>query len=384
VRRAQIEAMLEAASMSDDPAVIQFILGVARRYRTASVLQKARALVERIAERNGWTADQLADRTIPTGGLDESGRMTFQYGAREFSVVLDDKLKPVLHNAEGKAIAALPAPRQNDPEASIKEGKQLFTACKKEVKQVVDLQTARLYEAMCVGRVWPAAEWNEYLRRHPVVGRLAQRLAWLRLAEDGAVPGVFRPTEDGSLIDANDDEVELDGDARVGLAHAALLDADTAKAWLAHFKDYKVTPLFAQLTRRPPAAVDPAADRIGDRVGWTSDAFTLRGAFGKAGYQRAAAEDGGVFMEYTKDFAGAGLQVRIEFSGNALPEENVPAALKTLSFVRLGAARGYGGAGNVALGDVPPVLLAEAYGDYHAVAAACAGFDPDWERKMPW
>jgi hypothetical protein len=384
-RRAQVEAMLEAAAVSDDPALIQFVLSIARRYRTASVQQKARLLVERIAERNGWTEDQLADRTIPTGGLDESGRMSFQYGTREFSVVLDEKLKPALRNAEGKPVAALPAARQSDPPESIKEGKQLFATCKKEVKQVVDLQSARLYEAMCAGRAWPAADWIDYVQRHPVVGRLAQRLVWMRLAgdgsEDGNIAGLFRPTEDGSLIDAADEEVELEPDARIKLAHASLLDAGTVRAWLAHFKDYKVTPLFAQLTRGGPALADPSAELIEDRLGWTSDTFTLRGAFGKLGYQRGSAVDGGVFMEYTKDFASAGLRVRIEFSGSSLPEENMPAALKTLGFECIRGAR-MGSA--VALGKVPPVLLAEAWGDYHAVAAACQGFDPDWERKMPW
>jgi hypothetical protein len=31
---------------------------------------------------------------------------------------------------------------------------------------------------------------------------------------------------------------------------------------------------------------------------------------------------------------------------------------------------------------VPPVLLAEAWADYHAIAA-CVSFDADWERKVP-
>ena len=382
VRRFQVEAMLEAASVSDDPAVIQFVLATARRYRTASVQQKARLLVERIAERNGWTEDQLADRTVPTGGLDESGRMTFAYGARSFSVLLDEKLKPVLQNAEGKQLAALPAPRQNDTPESIKEGKALFTTCKKEVKQVVEMQGARLYEAMCAGRRWPLADWDEYLRRHPVVGRLVQRLVWMRFDADGQLLGLLRPTEDGSLIDAADDEVAPAPGEQIGLAHASLLDEAQVRAWQAHLKDYKVTPPFAQLARRSPPPQDPNADAIGDRVGWTSDTFTLRGAFGKHGYVRGSAEDGGVFFEYTKDFASLGIQVRIEFSGSSLPEENMPAALKTLAFVRLGAG-GYGGA-NLPLAKVPPVLLAEAYGDYHAVAAACLGFDPEWEGKMPW
>ncbi|MGV8604720.1 DUF4132 domain-containing protein, partial [Pseudomonas aeruginosa] len=89
------------------------------------------------------------------------------------------------------------------------------------------LQTQRLYEAMCAERLWPAGEWREYLQRHPVVTHLVQRLVWAEVAEDGALR-LFRPTEDGSLIDLDDDEVELDETRRVRLAHAALVDADTA------------------------------------------------------------------------------------------------------------------------------------------------------------
>jgi hypothetical protein len=380
-RRAQVEALIEAASVSDQPSVIQFMLGVARRYRTASVQEKARVLVQRIADRNGWTADQLADRTVPTGGLDDTGRMVLQYGARQYTVTLDGALKPVLRNEEGKTVAALPAPRQDDPPDAIKEAKQLLSTCKKELKQVVDMQGARLYEAMCAGRAWPVAEWREFLLQHPVVGRLAQRLVWLECTDDAV--RAFRPTEDGSLIDASDDEIVLDAGATIRVAHASLLSGAAAKAWAAHCKDYKVTPLFVQMTRPLPALPAPqSGDVLADRLGWIGDTFTLRGAFSKLGYQRGAAEDGGVFYEYKKDFGSTGLAVVVEFTGSALPEENVPAALKTLSFRHLDGAR-YDYA-PVGLAHVPPVLLAEAYADYHAVAAACTGFDAGWEKKMPW
>lgn len=381
-RRAQVEALLEAACMSNDAGVIQFALGIARRYRTASVQEKARMLVERIAERNGWTQDQLADRTIPTGGLDEGGRLALQYGSRAYTVLLDAAMKPVLQNSEGKAVGALPAPRQDDPAESIKEAKQQFAACKKEVKQVIEMQSTRLYEAMCAGRTWPGAEWREYLQQHPVVGRLAQRLVWCEWTAEGTAGRLFRPADDGSLLDTADDEVALAPEASVRLAHATMMTPAQASQWLAHFKDYKLNSLFAQMTRPLPPQGARASDAIDDRLGWTSDTFTLRGAFGKLGYQRGQGEDGGVFFEYHKDFASAGIRACIAFSGNALPEENLPAALKSLAFYGLGAAR-YSPT-PLALARVPPVLLAEAYGDYHAVAGACAGFDPEWEKKMPW
>jgi hypothetical protein len=245
------------------------------------------------------------------------------------------------------------------------------------------MQGARLYEAMCAGRIWPANEWREYLQQHPIVGRLGQRLVWMEWTADGQAGRLFRPAEDGTLLDTADDEVALSDNASIRLAHGSIVTAEDASAWLTHFKDYKLVPLFAQMTRKRPALPEKnGAESITDRLGWISDAFTLRGAFNKLGYQRGQGEDGGVFFEYRKDFASAGIRVSIEFSGNALPEENLPAALKALSFYSMDTQRF--SQTTVALDKVPPVLLAEAYGDYHAVAAACVGFDSAWEKKMPW
>ncbi|MCK4120730.1 DUF4132 domain-containing protein [Ralstonia nicotianae] len=386
-RRAQLEAMLEATAAGNDPIVIQLLLSLSRRYRTASVQEKARLLVQQIAQRNGWSQEQLADRTIPSAGLDDTGTLALQYGERVFIVVLDAAMRTELRNPDGKVVKALPEPRQTDDEALIKEAKSQFSTHKKELKQVIELQTARLFEAMCAGRAWPQAEWREYLQRHPVAGRLIQRLVWLEIDAQGAVRSSLRPTEDGSLINIHDDEVELAPDSLLRLGHASLVDEETAAAWGRHYKDYKLAPPFPQMARQSPtlAQRDEAGHDVAevrDRLGWISDTFTLRGAFTKLGYQRAQAEDGGFFYQYTKDFSTVGVRVVVEFSGNALPEENVPAALKTLSFEN-SKARNWNDRA-LPLGKVPPVLLAEAYADYHAIAQACAGFDAGWEKKMPW
>ena len=55
-----------------------------------------------------------------------------------------------------------------DAEA-LKESKALLATARKEVKQAFEFQTRRLYEALCVGREWPAAEWEEFLLQHPLM-----------------------------------------------------------------------------------------------------------------------------------------------------------------------------------------------------------------------
>ncbi len=55
--------------------------------------EKARNLVTQIAERNGWSADELADRTIPTAGFDDSGTLVLEYGERTFTAKMDAKQK---------------------------------------------------------------------------------------------------------------------------------------------------------------------------------------------------------------------------------------------------------------------------------------------------
>ena len=378
-RRAQIEAMLDGLADGADPVVIQLLLGIARRYRTASVQDKARLLVERIAQGKGWSQDQLADRTIPTAGFDETGRLELSYGARTFHVTLDAAMKPVLHNPDGKEIKALPEPRQDESPDKAKEAKQQLSVCKKELKQVITLQTARLYEAMCAGRLWPQQEWREYLLQHPVMGRLVQQLVWI--AEDDRGTTLLRPGDDGSLLDIDDEEVTLAEGSRIRLAHGSLLDAAQIAAWQRHLKDYKVKPLFEQLSHQLPDNALMAGREIADRLGWVGDTYGLRGAFTKQGYLRGQAEDGGVFTEYHKDFASADLRAVIEFSGSGLPEEQMAAALKTLSFYQL--PRNWRDEAML-LSEVPPVLLAETYADYLAVARSCGGYDPQWESKMPW
>ena len=374
-RRAQIEAMLEPLANSDDPMIIQLLLSLARRYRTESIQEKARHLVERIAERSGWTTDELADRTVSTAGLDDNGLLILDYGERTFTASLDEQFKWQLKNADGEKIKALPEARKSENPELVKEAKKQFSNSKKELSQLLTMQISRFYEAMCAERQWRVEDWQKYLQPHPIVGRLIQRLVWLELDNNGQIVNSFRPTEDGSLITNQDDEILLDQNHFITVAHSALLSSDDTAKWQAHLKDYKVNPLFEQFSALLPDMSKFKDEVIDDRLGWLTDSFTLRGVLKKLGYERDDIEDGGCFYGYHKYFDSLDLYINIEFSGSMVPEENIPVVLYNLYF---SSKKGFKDRA-IALDKLPKVLLAEGYANYMAVANVCSGFDPNWK-----
>jgi hypothetical protein len=250
------------------------------------------------------------------------------------------------------------------------------------------MQRQRLYEAMCVERTWAPETWVTCLQRHPIAGRLCQRLVWLVLDEEGRTLASFRALEDGTLSSNADDTVEFGKAAAIKLAHQALLPAADAEAWVGHLEDYEVEPLFPQfgkalLNKALLGAEGDAREAtvIEDRKGWMIDSFKLQSAVAKLGYERGEVYDGGGFSEYVKRFDGVGLRAVIEFSGSYVAaNESFLCALIGLSFQRI-AAQGRRVGKALRLCEVPLVLLSEAWGDLHVIAASGSGFDKDWEKK---
>lgn len=110
------------------------LLSIARRYRVAGIQAEAKAMIEAIAERNGWTADELADRSMPSAGLDEQGFLHLDYGSRQFCAYVDAKDKWVLQDENENVIKALPAPRQSDDADLVKEAKSALSNAKKRME----------------------------------------------------------------------------------------------------------------------------------------------------------------------------------------------------------------------------------------------------------
>jgi hypothetical protein len=375
-RSHQAMALLDMLAGIGSSTALQVVIAASVRLKQKSTQQHAANIAQRYAQDRGWTIDELADRTVPTAGFDDDGNLDLPCGEddKAYYARLDAALNIHLFNPEDKPIKALPA---GDDDAS-KESKKSLSNGKKELKQVVDMQTSRLFEAMCVERTWPVADWRMAFHDHPVMRRLIERLVWQGIGEDGTGLGLFRPTQEGDFTDAADANVDVDSYTEVRLAHGALVDDATSKAWVDHLANYEINPLIVQFgqTRAALTQADGDTTMIEDRKGWVANSMTYRGIGQKRGYERVMG-DGGGCNEYVKTFSSHGLIATIHHTGSYAEDENNLVALTGLSF-----AKGqYSGA--MKLKDVPPVMLAECWADFHTLASKGA-FQDDWEKISPW
>ena len=361
--RAQLAALLTALAANGSTEALAVLQATASRHKMRTVQKTAIDLVEQVAQWRGWSADELADRTVPTGGFDPDGLLHLSYGDRELTGRLTPDLRVVLTNAAGKTLRALPEARAGEHSLDVSAAKKELRAARRDAKAVRTLQSARLYEAMCGGRTWTGAGWRTLLAGHPLVGRLVTRLIWLAAPADGGGAATFRPTEDGALLGADDAVVVLDDAAAVRVAHGTLMSDGEAAAWRTHLADYEVEPLFDQLTAAAPRVAE-GASRIDELSGRATTTFALRRQATRRGYRRGQAVGGPWFVDYTKGFASLGLTAVLGFSGAELPERDARCTVGDLSLRR--------GHRDVPLAQVPPVLLAECYADYRAFAGAAA------------
>jgi hypothetical protein len=361
-RAAQCRALIQVLAWIDHPEAVTVLLQISRRFRTASIRQEAETQVRRLAERKGVSLAELADQAIPDAGLDAQGKLILDFGPRRFVARLADDARVLLEDESGNSLKALPSPNKSDDPTLAAAAKKRLTELKKQVKEVVKSITFRLYESMCTQRAWRFADWQGTFLNHSIAARLCRRLVWT-LDGHSSPATTFRPLDDGTLTDLDDNEVRAEADTMVRVAHRSTVPQEHAAGWLAHLADYEVPSLFSQFTRPvfrlpeesrsarvyplaldQPLAVQPLSRRARG-LGYDPAAFRLQ-------------DGGGLFLKY---FPGAGLRVEINIADF---DEEQNAKRLELTF-RRGTVGSSPAGTSVAfvLSEIPPVLLSECYAD---------------------
>ncbi|MEV6301344.1 DUF4132 domain-containing protein [Actinoplanes sp. NPDC051861] len=252
-----------------DAALIELSL-LAERSRFPVFKSVARRHIEAIADLRGLTSDELADRLVPSLGLDLDDTVG------EFRVIFDERLMPVLRDATGRHHADLPKPTRGADREQHRTAKARLTALRKEARASASLHVARLERAMCAERRIPAAVFLDRFATHPWMTHLTQRLIW-GVHDGDTLLTTIRIAEDGSATTVNDEPAALPADATVSIPHPLNFPPGTLAAWTELFTDYALLQPFPQLTR-PVHHPDPAAGRSLDLfTGRKTTYATLRG-----------------------------------------------------------------------------------------------------------
>ncbi|MGB8700003.1 MAG: DUF4132 domain-containing protein, partial [Thermosynechococcaceae cyanobacterium] len=242
-------------AMGTDTALMQ-INGIAQKIKFQGLKKRAQECMEAIARDLKLTAEQLEDRIIPDCGLDETGQQVFDFGPRQFQFALGPDLKPLLRDHQGKLSSSLPKPNAKDDAEKAQQAIADWKLVKKQIGEVVKIQSFRLEQAMINERRWTWQEFQTLLVKHPLMTHLVQRLVWdAHNAQDHWVK-TFRVAEDQTFTDQNDEPFMPTGAVTVGIIHSLHLSAETKAAWGQILSDYEIMPPFSQIDR-PIYALTP-------------------------------------------------------------------------------------------------------------------------------
>ncbi|MEU9017859.1 DUF4132 domain-containing protein [Actinomadura sp. NPDC048394] len=279
-------AGLDALAAIGTELALLHLDGIARGGRYKGLQRQAQVKLREVAARKGLSDGRLADRLVPSFGLDDAGAMTLDYGPRRFTVGFDEQLRPHVTGEDGKVRKTLPKPGAKDDPALAPDAHRRFAELKKDVRAVASLQIARLEAAMVEGRTWTPGEFAAFLVRHPLMWHIARRLVW---TSGGTA---FRLAEDRTPADVHDDAFAVVDDVRI--AHPLLL-GDALPAWAEVFADYEIVQPFLQLAR-PAFTLADGEGRDGALARFEGLRVPTGRILGltRTGWDRGPALDGGV------------------------------------------------------------------------------------------
>lgn len=375
LRIGQSRAMIHMLAGMETAAATQALVSLSLRFRTASLRKEAEKMVNDLASRRGWTPDELADRTMPTAGLDEEGHLHLAFTkplaedtedtdeverevTRRFVGQLDANLEialfAVAEDGSKALIAKLPEPRKEEDAKQAAEEKKRLAASKKELKTLITAQRARLYAAMCSERAWTPEEFAAIYLAHPVMKHVAVRLL-LRATQEDGTSQVCRASGDGSYVNDVDNTVDIPADAKLQLAHSTHLTPEEEARWGQHFADYEVIAFLPQLGRKRLTLDSAHASETRIAASHRIHALKLRGHATRLGFDRGPTGDGGHVDSFEQRLPALGMTMVIVHSPVQLGDENEDVTLEGIEFVRSEQHA------PMALGQVPKVLLNEGW-----------------------
>lgn len=237
--------------MNNDMALIQ-LHHISQRAKSRPLRDNAAEFLQVVAENRGLSQEQLADRLVPTLGLDDPQALIFDFGPRQFTVRFDENLNPVIFDQQNVRQKSVPRLRADDDQLKAPEALARLKGLKKDATQVSKNLLPRLETALRTTRRWSLADFHSLFVNHPFTRLVTQRLIWgvYPANEPRRLLNAFRVAAEGEFCNAQDEPIDLPADALIGIAHPLEMTAEMRSEFAQLFADYEIMPPFRQLSRR--------------------------------------------------------------------------------------------------------------------------------------
>ncbi|MER5885528.1 DUF4132 domain-containing protein [Streptomyces sp. NPDC001941] len=261
-------AVLGAREGDEAGRAVEWLGRLRHRVRNRTLAKAVGRSLEAVAARRGLTPSMLAERGVPTAGLDARGMREEPLGA--YTAVLS--VAPAgaaltFRGPEGRVLKSAPKEVREAHGERLAEVKEAL----KRLRALLPVERARLEEHLVAGTRWPAGDWERYYVDHPVTGALARSLVWeaRSAADDGWTAGLPERTGGGwALADPDGTALPVGGAGTVlRLWHPARAVGERSgevRSWLEEAAARALRQPFPQVRREvygtgpagPPVEVD--------------------------------------------------------------------------------------------------------------------------------
>jgi len=264
-----------------------------------SIQRNAQLALQEAAQRQGLTLEEFLEQLVPDFGLTREG-LRLDVGPYAYTARVRGDFSVVVVDAAGKTAKSLPRAKAGEDAQLRALADHQLKALSKNLKPVLKQQSQRLLRNLQVGKLWTPAQWRRLFIDHPLLAVLSQSLVWSAVDASGESQLRFRPNGSGSLVDALDDDVALDANLAVRVAHPLEMPAPERAAWAAQFADYELLSPLGQFDIAVFAAQsdEVVATAVMRAQGSRLNRAKFGGLVEKWGYLKGPGEDNAMINEH--------------------------------------------------------------------------------------
>ena len=352
--------VIATIAMIGTDAALRHVEFISRKYkRKASLEAAAIEALENAAEELGMDIFELSDKIIPDFGFDGLYK-TIDADGEEIRVFVGNDFKLQFITEDNKV-------RKSVPKAVSKEVKAELKIIQKEIRDVNKAQKERLEQYMVLERRWNREDWEKFYLMNPVMFIYASTLVWGVFDEDNQLKQLFYVDEDASLMDIEDDEINL-MDGKIGIIHPLRMTEKQLSDWSKKFYDLDIAQPFAQLNRPTfyleESEIGVDSLRRYNSKGSAKGGRATQGHFERRGWRKEVS-DGGCF-DMSKTFKQEGIYVFLSVEGMCIGYYEESVAFRGISFRKVGSSSW--DENKIALQDVPAIVFSEVIADMDGIA----------------